>query len=209
MEGLIGKSVSRVDGREKATGRLEYVSDFLPPKALIGKIFRSPIPHGRIVRLDLEDARKAPGVRLVMGLDDVPRHRYNPIYNQQNPHADVQVKDEVILDDILRYIGQPVALVVAETGEQAEEAFSAIHLECEPLPAVFDLETALRPDAPVVRPEGEGNISFGLRDADRPIYLGRGDVEKGFAEADEVFEDEWSTQRVNQAPLETHVICCW
>ena len=59
MEGLIGKSVPRVDGREKATGRLGFVSDYLPPKALIGKIFRSPIPHGRIVRLDLEDARKA------------------------------------------------------------------------------------------------------------------------------------------------------
>lgn len=209
MEGLIGQSVSRVDGRDKATGRLGFVSDYLPPRALIGKIFRSPIPHGRIVRLDLEDARKAPGVRLVMGFEDAPRHRYNPIYNQQNPHSDVQVKDEFILDDTLRYIGQPVALVVAETGEQAEGAFSAIHLECEPLPAVFDLESALRPDAPVVRPEWEGNISFGLRDADRPIYLGRGDVEKGFAEADEVFEDEWSTQRVNQAPLETHVICCW
>ena len=178
MEGLIGKSVPRVDGREKATGRLGFVSDYLPPKALIGKIFRSPIPHGRIVRLDLEDARKAPGVRLVMGFEDAPRHRYNPIYNQQNPHSDVQVKDEFILDDTLRYIGQPVALVVAETEDQAVGAFSAIHLECEPLPAVFDLESALQPDAPVVRPEGEGNISFGLRDADRPIYLGRGDVEK-------------------------------
>ena len=86
---------------------------------------------------------------------------------------------------------------------------SLIELECEELPAVFDLESALRPDAPVVRPGGEGNISFGLREADRPIYLGRGDVEKGFAEADEVFEDEFSTQRVNQVALEPHVVCCW
>ena len=118
MESIIGKPVPRVDGRDKATGRLQYVSDYLPAAALIGRIFRSPIPHGRIVRLNLEDVRKMPGVRLVLGHEDVPRHRYNPIYNQQNPHTDVQVKDEVILHDVVRYIGQPVALVVAETEER-------------------------------------------------------------------------------------------
>lgn len=209
MESVLGKPVPRVDARDKLTGRLQYVSDTVPPGALAGKIFRSPIPHGRIVRLDLEGARKAPGVRMVVGCRDVPKKPFNPIYNQANPHADLLVKDEVILDDVVRYIGQPIALVVADTEEQAEEALSRVRMEWEELPAVFTLDDALRPDAPVVRPGGEGNISFGWREADRPICMERGDVEEGFSEADRVFEDEYETQRVNQVALEPHVVCCW
>ncbi|MFQ5912834.1 MAG: xanthine dehydrogenase family protein molybdopterin-binding subunit [Nitrospinota bacterium] len=209
MASVIGKPIARVEGRDKVTGRFQYVSDTVPPGSLIGKVLRSSIPHGRIAHLDFEDAQKAPGVHMAIGYQDVPRRPFNPIYNQANPHTDLLVKDEVILDDVVRYIGQAVALVVADTEDQAEDALPLIQVKWEELPAVFDMESALRPGAPIVKPGGEGNISFGYRKADRPIHLARGDVERGFAEADYIFEDELKTQRVNPVALEPHVVCCW
>ena len=209
MGAVIGQPVLRVDGADKSTGRLQFVCDTHLPDSLVGKIFRSPVPYGRVLYLDFEQARKVPGVHLVLGHEDVPRHRYNPIYNQQNPHTDLQVKDEVILDDVARYIGQPIALVVADTVDQAEEALSRIKAEWEEGPAVFDLESAIRQGAPEVRRGVRGNISLGLRKPDEPITLRKGDVEEGFAQADEVFEDVFETQRVNQVALEPHLVCCW
>ena len=209
MGAVIGQPVLRVDGADKSTGRLRFVCDTHLPDSLVGKIFRSPVPYGRVLYLDFEQARKVPGVHLVLGHEDVPRHRYNPIYNQQNPHTDVQVKDEVILDDVARYIGQPIALVVADTVDQAEEALSRIKAEWEEGPAVFDLESAIRRGAPEVRRGVRGNISLGLRKPDEPITLRKGEVEEGFAQADEVFEDVFKTQRVNQVALEPHLVCCW
>ncbi len=209
MVSPLGQPVLRVDGVDKSTGRLSFVCDTDNSNSLVGKIYRSPIPYGKLLRLDLENARQTPGVHLVVGHADVPGHRYNPIYNQQNPHADLQVKDEVILDNVARYIGQPIAMVVADTEEQAFEGMSRIETEWEESPGVFDLESALQQGAPEVRNGIRGNISLGLRKPDEPISLEKGEVDKGFAQADEVFEDVFETQRVNQVALEPHLVCCW
>lgn len=209
MKSAIGQPLPRIDGVEKATGRLRYVSDHLPSDALVGRVFRSSVAHGRVKRLNLDRARRVVGVHAVAGVGDSAGHRYNPIYNQSNPHTDLLVKDEVVFDAEVRHIGQPVAAVAAETPEQAEEALSLIEVEYEGLPAVFDMENALRPGAPAVRPGGEGNVAFGWRDAHHPITLRRGVLDEGFQEADRVFEDEFTTQRINQAALEPHVALCW
>ncbi|MEE8110702.1 MAG: molybdopterin cofactor-binding domain-containing protein, partial [bacterium] len=209
MKGAIGRPLPRIDGVEKAAGRLRYVSDHLPPDALAGKILRSAVPHARIKRLNLDPARRVQGVHAVLGIGDGAGRRYNPIYNQSNPHADLLVKDEVIFEDEVRYVGQPIAAVAAESRDLAEEAISLIEVEYEALPAVFDLDGALEPGAPVVRPGGEGNVAFGWRDANHPITLERGSVEEGLQEADRVFEDEFTTQRINQTALEPHIALCW
>ena len=209
MKTVIGQSVPRVGAFEQVTGRLRYVSDHLPSDALVGKILRSPVPHARIKRLNLDKARRVIGVHAVVGVGEGEGRRYNPIYNQSNPHTDLLVKDEVIFDAEVRHVGQAIAAVAAATLDQAEEAMALIEVEYEELPAVFDLESALKPGAPVVRPGGEGNIAFGWRDANHPVTLRRGVIEEGFEQADQVFEDEFTTQRINQTSLEPHAVLCW
>ncbi|MDP6483601.1 MAG: molybdopterin-dependent oxidoreductase, partial [Nitrospinota bacterium] len=209
MKSAIGQPLPRIDGTAKATGKLRYVIDHMPADALAGKIRRSSVAHARIKSLNLDRARGVRGVRAVIGIGDAEKHAYNPIYNQSNPTTDLLVKDEVVFDSEIRHIGQPIAAVAAETEDQAEEAMSLIDVEYEEAPGVFDMESALRPDAPVVRAGGEGNVAFGWRDADEPITLRRGTLEEGFADADHVFEDEYATQRINQAALESHVALCW
>ena len=209
MSGVIGQSLPRLDGVEKAKGSFQYVSDHFPADCLKGKLLRSAIPHGRVRSLNLERARQAPGVHAVIGIGDSPGRRYNPIYNQSNPTTDLLVKDEVVFEEVIRYLGQPVAAVAAESADRVEEALALIEVEYEELPAVFDMDRALEPGAPLVRPGGEGNIAFGWRDADEPITLQRGTLEEGFAEAEHIFEDEFSTQRINQTALEPHLAVSW
>ncbi|MFQ5691861.1 MAG: xanthine dehydrogenase family protein molybdopterin-binding subunit [Nitrospinota bacterium] len=209
MKSAIGQPLPRNDGAAKASGKLRYVIDHLPSDALVGKILRSQVPHARIKRLDLDKARRAHGVHAVIGAGDIERHLYNPIYNQSNPHADLLVKDEVAFDSEIRHIGQPVAAVAAESLDRAEEALALIEVEYEERPGVFDMDRALKPDAPLVRPGGEGNVAFGWRDAHHPITLQRGSLDEGLQAADHVFEDEYATQRTNQTSLEPHVALCW
>ncbi len=209
MNPVIGQSISRLDGVEKSTGAFRYVSDHFPTDCLVVRLFRSSVPRGRVKRLNLETARKAPGVHAVIGIGDSPGRRYNPIYNQSNPTTDLLVKDEVVFDEEIRYLGQPVAAVAATSLDRADEAMTLIEVEYEELPAVFEMDKALEADAPIVRLGGEGNIAFGWRDANEPITLRRGTLEKGFAEADHVFEDEYTTQRINQTALEPHLAIAW
>ena len=209
MSGVIGQSLPRQDGVEKAKGSFQYVSDHFPTDCLTGKLLRSVIPHGRVKSLNLERAKRLSGVHAVIGIGDSPGRRYNPIYNQSNPTTDLLVKDEMVFEEEIRYLGQPVAAVAAVSADLAEEALTLIEVEYEELPAVFDMEKALEPGAPIVRPGGEGNIAFGWRDADEPITLHRGTLEEGFMKADSIFEDEFTTQRINQTALEPHLAIAW
>lgn len=209
MSGVIGQSLPRQDGVEKAKGSFQYVSDHFPIDCLTGKLLRSVIPHGRVKSLNLERAKRLSGVHAVIGIGDSPGRRYNPIYNQSNPTTDLLVKDEMVFEEEIRYLGQPVAAVAAVSADLAEEALTLIEVEYEELPAVFDMEKALEPNAPIVRPGGEGNIAFGWRDADEPITLHRGTLEEGFMKADSIFEDEFTTQRINQTALEPHLAIAW
>jgi len=193
---VVGKSLARIDAPGKVSGTAVYAADFALPGMLCGKVLRSPLPHARIVRLDVERARDLPGVRAVVTAADVPDVRYGGA-----------VKDETVFArDKVRYVGQPVAAVAAATPEAASAALAAIDVVYESLPAVLDLEAALAPGAPLIHEawesysaipilRREGNICNRAR-----IVLG--DVERGFEEADRVFEHRFRTGMVHQGYTE-------
>src|SRR5437660_6154255 len=137
---VVGKSLPRMDGAGKVTGTAVYAAAFALPGMVVGKVFRSAEPHARIMRLDTARARALPGVRAVITAADGPDVRYGGA-----------LKDETVFArDKVRYVGQPVAAVAATTREAAEAALAAIDVAYEPLPAVFDVEAALAPDAPLI-----------------------------------------------------------
>src|SRR5438094_8609875 len=119
---------------------------------LVGKVFRSAEPHARIMRLDTARARALPGVRAVMTAADVPDVRYGGA-----------LKDETVFArDRVRYVGQPVAAVAATTLDAADAALAAIRVMYEPLASVFDAESAMASDAPLIHPEWEGYSALPL-----------------------------------------------
>src|ERR1044071_1880701 len=201
---VIGRPVERVDGPEMLSGQALYGPDVRVPGMLWGKILRSPIPHGRVLRVDLEGAKKHPGVKAVIAAPDVPNRRYG-----------YAVEDEYIFArDKVIYVGQPVAAVAAVDEETAEEALSLIDVEYEELPAVFDVEEAIRDGAPRVHDKlGEYNA--------RSVYLAswhpvpgtnighrasneRGDVEGALKKADYVFQDTFHASQIHHSYMEPH-----
>ena len=192
MEGelnVIGTRVPMVDAAAKVKGAAQFTDDLTLPGMLYGKILRSPLPHARILHIDTSKAEKLPGVKGVMTGRDIPDRRYGIV-----PKA----KDEYALArDKVRYIGDEVAAVCAIDPEIAEEAIELIDVDYKELPAVFDPMEAIREGAPLVHDDVPNNISASIRKQ-------FGDVEKGFAESDFVFEDTFYSQAVNHAPLEPH-----
>ena len=200
---VIGTSVERVDGPEMLTGQALYGPDMKLPNMLWGKILRSPIPHGKVLRVDVEKAKKHPGVKAVICARDVPARRYG-----------YAIEDEFIfaIDKVL-YVGQPVAAVAALDEETAEEALSLIDVDYEELPAVFDAEEAIRDGAPLVHEVNKYNA--------RSVYLAswhpvpgtniihrasnqRGDVEAALKKADYVFEDTFRASQIHHSYMEPH-----
>lgn len=185
---LVGKGVPRIDAPPKATGGMEFLSDIELPGTLHGRILRSPHAHARILSIDASRAEAARGVRAVITAEDTPKIPFSFVA----PQADKLP----LCDRRVRFVGDEVAAVAAETEEQAEEALSLIHVEYEELPVVFDPKEAVREDAPLVHEGKERNIAFSIN----KTY---GDPEKGFAEADHVVEDSFVTQRAAHCTLET------
>ncbi len=140
---VVGHRLPRIDAGGKVTGRQVYATDFSLPGMLYGKVFRSTVPHARILRIDTAKASRVPGVRAVMTGADVPMIRFG------QPVKDVTV----LATDRVRYVGHPVALVAAVTLEAAERALELIDVDYEPLAAVFDSEAAMAAGAPQVHPE--------------------------------------------------------
>ena len=188
MYNSIGKSVPKYDGIGHVTGRTIYVSDVKMPGTLICKVLRCPYHKARIKSLDVSEARKMPGVYAVITREDVP---YNYFAMVPDNH--------VLAEEITRYRGQPVAAVAATTRDAALDALAKIKVEYEELTPVFDPEEALQPDAPQVRPEGNVHMFDGTSPVRR---VRRGDVEKGFAEADFIVEGRYTTPCQKHAPLE-------
>ena len=178
---VVGKSFPRRDLPEKLTGQAKYTGDIKLPGMLYGKFLRSPHPHARIVTLDASNAMKLPGVHAVLTPFDVPDGRIAP--------------DLPILDREVRFVGDEVAAVAAEDEDIAQEAIRLIEVRYQPLPFVTDPQEALRPNAPAVHPEG--NLVGG-----KPIVLTRGNVDEGFATADRVFEETFTTPAHSGAALE-------
>jgi len=185
---VVGKSVARVDAREKATGAAIYTSDMRLPGMLVGKILRSPLPHARITNIDVTRARRLPGVKAVITADDTPKIKFSVI---------PQLADKLPLAaDKVRFVGDEVAAVAAIDEDTAEEALRLIKVDYEPLPAIFDPEQAMQPDAPRIHEHLESNIV-------RHALVEIGDVQKGFAESDYIFEERFTTQTQAHTCLET------
>ncbi len=187
--GLIGQRVLPQDAREKASGQIRYLPDMAFPGLLVGKVLRSPHPHARIRRIDVSKARRVPGVRAVVTRENSPRVHFGIILKDELPLAHEKV----------RYVGDEVAAVAAETEEAALEGLAAIEVEYEPLPAVFDLEEAIREGAPLVHDDVARNMPGG-------VHVERGDVKTGLARAYKVVEGRYETPMMHQAALEP--ICC-
>ena len=177
----IGKSEPRRDLPEKLTGEAKYTADVQLPGMLFGKILRSPHPHARILSINVDAARSLPGVRAVVTPFDAPKGQVAP--------------DMPILDTEARYVGDEVAAVAADDEDLAEAALSLIEVKYEQLPFVTDAVEAIKPDAPQTRPGG--NLVGG-----KPLTLTRGNVEEGFAQADRIFEETYSTPAHAGAALE-------
>ncbi len=185
---FVGKSVPRKDGAEKATGKALYTVDMILPGMLWGKILRSPYPHAKILRIDTSRAERLPGVKAVITGKDtlgikhgfVETPRYAP---DQYPLA----------MDRVRYIGEEVAAVAAIDEYVAEEALSLIQVDYEELPAVFDPEEAMKPEAPEIHPS-HPKVKEPYQNIGGKTEAGWGNVEKGFAESFLVREDRFDGQ---------------
>ena len=198
----IGKPTPRKDARDIVTGRLPFLGDMVLPGMLHGRILRSSVPHALIRSIDTAGALALPGVKAVLTCENVPD------WMGGIP------KHVRVLDRKVRYVGDPVALVAAETEDVAEEAAALVRVEYEPLPAVYDVEEALAPGAPQLYEEFPGNVyppgmpAFGPRALHEIVY---GDVERGRREADFVVAGECAYESIpNPLPPEApSVIAAW
>lgn len=183
-ETVVGTSVQRQDAPAKATGRARYTDDMVLPRMLHAATTRSPYPYARIVSIDVAPALAVPGVRAVLTARDIPgAGTVGPV-----------VKDQpVIAGDVVRFVGEPVAIVAAETRDAAVEAAAAVVVEYEPLPPVCDPIEAMADEAPKLRPNG--NIANRTK-------LRRGDIDVGFAASDVIVEGDFQTQLIEHAYLE-------
>jgi len=194
---VVGNRVLRTDAHDKVTGGKGYTVNVRLPGMLQGKLLRSPYPHARILRIDGSRAEKLPGVKAVLTTPDVPQIKYHPVYFAPSTAASM-IKDMLILSDTVRFAGEPVAAVAATHAEIAEEALDLIHVEYEPLPAVFSPEEAMKPGATQIYEHATNNVAM------NPAFS-FGDLQRGFAEADYVFENTYETQRVHTCYMEPRV----
>ena len=194
---VIGRSVKRVDVIGKVTGTAQYAGDLVLPGMLHAKVKRSEIAHARIERIDVSRAKALAGVRAVLTHENVPRVLH---YGSPHPRAASVTKDQYILDTRVRYWGDGVAAVAATSEEIAEAALDLIEVEYEALPAVFTVEDAEKPGAPRLHDNGlERNLVV------PPCLFTRGDIAKGFAEADIVVEGWYAMGRPTPAYMEPNV----
>lgn len=199
MTQVVGKPTPRVEGVLKVTGQAQYSADLNLPGGLWGRCLRSPIAYGRIKKIDTSKAEQVPGVKAVITGQDVTGLRIGRcIYDTP-----------VLADGLVRFIGEKVAAVAAETRLAAEQALDLIDVEYEELDTLLDPVEAAKPDAPVLHPdlltykglpvpvESVSNVFAALK-------WGKGNVEEGFRQADLVVENTFTTQVTHQSYLEPH-----
>src|ERR1044071_10034735 len=190
---FVGTRTVRPDGVDKVTGRARFGADYSLPGQLVGRVLRSPHPHAKIVSIDTSKAEKLPGVKAIV-------HSFNT--NVQWASGGLTQK-RMIFNNPVRYVGDAVAAVAAADRYVAEDALELIEVKYEKLPYVLDAAAALKPDAPKIYPKG--NLSVGDGRVTAPIREQWGDVEKGFKEADKVYEDTYISKHVNNAQMERRV----
>lgn len=176
---------SRLEGADKVTGRARYSYDMRLPNQLYARILRSPHPHAKIGRIDSRRAEQLPGVHAILSAANAPEIEW---YNEKSRLFDTKV----------RYVGDEVAAVAAESEEIAEDALRLIEIEYEPLPFVLDIDQATRPDAPRLHAAKPDNRE------DEPKVYERGDIAQGLAEADVVIDQGYTTATALHNALEPH-----
>jgi xanthine dehydrogenase YagR molybdenum-binding subunit len=177
----VGQRHPRVEGAEKVTGRARYTSDIRLPGQLYVRVLRSPHPHARVIRVDTSHAASLPGVRAVLSRESAPDIDW--------------YQESKLFDDTVRFVGDEVAAVAADSEEIAEDALRLIEVEYEPLPFVANLAAAMQPGAPKIYPDG--NVSGEKQEE-------RGDPDAGFAEAAVIVEATYTTQTNLHNCLEPH-----
>ena len=183
----ISRSVPPQEVVEKVTGKAKYTDDYTFPGMIYARTLRSPLPHAEVVSIDTSAAKALPRVRAVLTHEDVPG---------ENLHGLVYRDWPVLCGDRVRYVGDAVAIVAADTPEVADEALRLIKVEYNPLPVVADPVYAHSPEAPVLHPEHPtGNLL-------KHIKVRHGDIEQGFAQADVIVEHEYRTPTTEHAFLE-------
>ncbi|MFF4318653.1 molybdopterin-dependent oxidoreductase [Streptomyces sp. NPDC001568] len=198
----VGKSLGAPAGPLVVTGSARYTFDVEVPGLLHMKLLRSPHPHARIVDIDTRDALQVPGVHAVLTHHDSPDRLYS---SARHEHPTEDPMDTRVLDDVVRFVGQRVAAVVADSEQAAEEGCRRVVVTYEELPYVIDPEEAMLPGAPVLHPKGpESGIFRAENNVCGEVHNTLGDMERGYAEADVVLEETFRTQRVQHASLETH-----
>ncbi|HYB19865.1 MAG TPA: xanthine dehydrogenase family protein molybdopterin-binding subunit [Thermodesulfobacteriota bacterium] len=181
---VVGQPVSRTDARLKATGKLAYGADYPEENFLHGKILRSPLPHAGIRSIRIDRAKELPGVVAVLLAKDVPgRNGFGVVIPDQ----------PVVCGEKVRFVGDAVALVAAETEAIAQKALSLIEVDYDPLPPLFDPRESLKPGALPIHENGNLLAHHKLR---------KGDVEKGFSEADVILERTYKVPFVEHGYLE-------
>ena len=187
----VGQRAQRVDGRMHGLGQTQYIDDLAFPGMLHARIKRAGIASARIVRIDTSAAEAMPGVMAVLTGRDIPVNSFGPSLQDQ----------PVLAAERVCHAGDGVAAVAAVTEQIAQDALDRVTVEYEPLPAVLDPLAAMREDAPKVHPAGNIYATKVIR---------KGDLERGFAESDRVFEGRYRTQMVEHAALEPHAaIAAW
>ncbi|AZM87697.1 molybdopterin cofactor-binding domain-containing protein [Streptomyces sp. W1SF4] len=202
----VGTSVGAPAAEDVVTGRAEFTMDTRVEGLLHLKVLHSPHAHARIVSVDKAAALAVPGVVRVYSWEDVPRRRFTTAI-----HTDhlVDPDDTYVLDDTVRFVGQRVVAVLAETPAAAEEGCRRVAVEYEVLPAVFDPEEAMADGAPRLHSSQDPFVRDSVHNLLLEIHAHVGDVDAGFAAADVVHEGTYSSPRVQHAHLETHGSLAW
>ena len=197
----VGRPLRRVDALGKATGTTAYAADFDMPQMLHAKVFRSREPSARIVRLDVSGAEALEGVVCVLTAVDLPDAQLaTDMPGQTGREQRKGSKAPVLASERVRYLGEPIALVAAETLEVAERALELIDIEYDPIPGVYDPLEAMKPGVPVVYEPDNVVASWKIR---------KGDVEAGFAEADKVVTNTYTMPFIDHAYLEPEAGVAW
>ena len=197
----VGTSSQRVGITSNVTGQMKLTEDVAFNNLLHMRAVRSPHHHARIVSIDCSAAEKVPGFVHILTHEDVPNNRFTPMQL-----IGIEPKDEPILaEEFVRFKGEPILAVIAETPQAAAEAASKVKIVYEELPAVFDVEESLKDDAPRITEHGQNYFPYEGHHCRRIRF---GDVEEGFEAADVIIEERYDTGPVEHVPMEvTGTIC--
>jgi putative selenate reductase molybdopterin-binding subunit len=204
---VVGKSAVKVDGVGLVCGTRKFVDDFDVPGTLVGKILASPHAHAQIKRIDTSRAEKMPGVHAVLCYKNVPRIVHTTAgqgYPEPSPY------DTFIFDKKVRYAGDRVAAVAADSAEIAAEALKLIKVDYDVLPAILDAKQAMNLQAPVIHDEPEAKVVIPVeynpgRNIAAHVKVGVGDMAKGFRKADVIVKREYKAHYAQHCPIEPHI----